>query len=157
MNFEMLGNSLPHLHTHVVPRYLDDGEPGQPPHFMRIVNQTKRRSPTISTQRTSLPFARSSTTRPHRDPPQPETHRILAAVRKVAVVLACVLALALTSSSAIWPMPRPRRRERDRIGHARCSLRNARVPTTTIFLPNITKMLGGPSAGDASSSCRTSA
>jgi len=36
MNFEMLGNSLPHLHTHVVPRYLNDGEPGQPPHFMRI-------------------------------------------------------------------------------------------------------------------------
>jgi hypothetical protein len=22
-------------HTHVVPRYLDDGEPGHPPHFMR--------------------------------------------------------------------------------------------------------------------------
>jgi predicted kinase/diadenosine tetraphosphate (Ap4A) HIT family hydrolase len=36
MNFEMLGNSLPHLHTHVVPRYLDDGEPGHPSHFMRI-------------------------------------------------------------------------------------------------------------------------
>jgi predicted kinase/diadenosine tetraphosphate (Ap4A) HIT family hydrolase len=36
MNFEMLGNSLPHLHTHVVPRYLNDGEPGHPPHFMRI-------------------------------------------------------------------------------------------------------------------------
>jgi len=35
MNFEMLGNSLPHLHTHVVPRYLDDGEPGHPAHFMR--------------------------------------------------------------------------------------------------------------------------
>jgi diadenosine tetraphosphate (Ap4A) HIT family hydrolase len=36
MNFEMLGNSLPHLHTHVVPRHLDDGEPGHPAHFMRI-------------------------------------------------------------------------------------------------------------------------
>jgi len=36
MNFEMLGNSLPHLHTHVVPRYVDDGEPGHPAHFMRI-------------------------------------------------------------------------------------------------------------------------
>ena len=35
MNLEMLGNSLPHLHTHVVPRYLDDGEPGHPAHFMR--------------------------------------------------------------------------------------------------------------------------
>ncbi len=36
MNLELLGNSLPHLHTHVVPRYLDDGEPGHPAHFMRI-------------------------------------------------------------------------------------------------------------------------
>ena len=35
LNFEMLGNSLPHLHTHVVPRYLDDGEPGHPARFMR--------------------------------------------------------------------------------------------------------------------------
>ena len=35
MNFEMLGNSLPHLHTHVVPRYLDDGAPGSPPRFMK--------------------------------------------------------------------------------------------------------------------------
>ncbi|HUG07011.1 MAG TPA: HIT domain-containing protein, partial [Candidatus Limnocylindria bacterium] len=35
MNFQMLGNSLPHLHTHVVPRYPDDGEPGHPAHFMR--------------------------------------------------------------------------------------------------------------------------
>jgi diadenosine tetraphosphate (Ap4A) HIT family hydrolase len=35
MNLEMLGNSLPHLHTHVIPRYPDDGEPGHPAHFMR--------------------------------------------------------------------------------------------------------------------------
>ena len=35
MNIEMLGNSLPHLHTHLVPRYLDDGEPGHPAHMMR--------------------------------------------------------------------------------------------------------------------------
>ena len=35
MNFEMLGNSLPHLHTHVIPRYLDDGSPGHPALFMR--------------------------------------------------------------------------------------------------------------------------
>jgi len=30
MNYEMLGNSLPHLHTHLVPRYLDDPAPGRP-------------------------------------------------------------------------------------------------------------------------------
>lgn len=35
LNLEMLGNSLPHLHTHVVPRYSDDGSPGHPPLFMR--------------------------------------------------------------------------------------------------------------------------
>ncbi len=35
VNIEMLGNSLPHLHTHVIPRYLDDGSPGHPALFMR--------------------------------------------------------------------------------------------------------------------------
>lgn len=35
LNLEMLGNSLPHLHTHVVPRYLDDGAPGRPPRFLK--------------------------------------------------------------------------------------------------------------------------
>jgi len=45
MNFEMLGNSLPHLHTHVVPRYLDDGEPGHPAHFMRTDLQDDRKIP----------------------------------------------------------------------------------------------------------------
>src|SRR6266496_2703705 len=30
MNYETLGNSLPHLHTHLVPRYLDDPAPGRP-------------------------------------------------------------------------------------------------------------------------------
>ncbi len=31
MNFLTLGNAVPHLHTHLVPRYLDDGAPGRPP------------------------------------------------------------------------------------------------------------------------------
>lgn len=43
MNFEMLGNSLPHLHTHLVPRYLDDGSPGHPPLFMRRAENDHRR------------------------------------------------------------------------------------------------------------------
>jgi diadenosine tetraphosphate (Ap4A) HIT family hydrolase len=30
LNYELLGNSLPHLHTHVVPRYADDTRPGWP-------------------------------------------------------------------------------------------------------------------------------
>ena len=30
MNYETLGNSMPHLHTHLVPRYLADPRPGQP-------------------------------------------------------------------------------------------------------------------------------
>jgi diadenosine tetraphosphate (Ap4A) HIT family hydrolase len=30
MNLMMLGNWVPHLHTHVVPRYLDDPAPGGP-------------------------------------------------------------------------------------------------------------------------------
>ena len=30
LNFETLGNSLPHLHTHVLPRYADDPRPGWP-------------------------------------------------------------------------------------------------------------------------------
>jgi diadenosine tetraphosphate (Ap4A) HIT family hydrolase len=33
MNYETLGNSMPHLHTHVMPRYADDPRPGWPfPH-----------------------------------------------------------------------------------------------------------------------------
>jgi diadenosine tetraphosphate (Ap4A) HIT family hydrolase len=35
LNVEMLGNSLPHLHTHVIPRYQQDGSPGHPALFMR--------------------------------------------------------------------------------------------------------------------------
>jgi len=30
MNYETLGNSLPHLHTHLIPRYQADPRPGQP-------------------------------------------------------------------------------------------------------------------------------
>ena len=30
VNYDLLGNSLPHLHTHVMPRYADDPRPGWP-------------------------------------------------------------------------------------------------------------------------------
>lgn len=30
LNYDLLGNSLPHLHAHVVPRYADDPRPGWP-------------------------------------------------------------------------------------------------------------------------------
>ncbi len=30
MNYDLLGNSVPHLHTHIVPRYEDDPKPGWP-------------------------------------------------------------------------------------------------------------------------------
>lgn len=30
MNYNVLGNHVPHLHTHVVPRYADDPRPGWP-------------------------------------------------------------------------------------------------------------------------------
>ena len=30
MNYETLGNSVPHLHTHLVPRYTADPRPGEP-------------------------------------------------------------------------------------------------------------------------------
>ncbi|MFI6998758.1 HIT family protein [Nocardia sp. NPDC050175] len=30
MNYETLGNSVPHLHTHLVPRYIKDPAPGRP-------------------------------------------------------------------------------------------------------------------------------
>ena len=30
LNYDVLGNMLPHLHTHVIPRYADDPKPGWP-------------------------------------------------------------------------------------------------------------------------------
>jgi diadenosine tetraphosphate (Ap4A) HIT family hydrolase len=30
LNYDLLGNSLPHLHTHLMPRYADDPRPGWP-------------------------------------------------------------------------------------------------------------------------------
>jgi diadenosine tetraphosphate (Ap4A) HIT family hydrolase len=30
LNYEVLGNGVPHLHAHIVPRYVDDVAPGRP-------------------------------------------------------------------------------------------------------------------------------
>ena len=43
MNYETLGNSLPHLHTHLVPRFFEDPRPGQP--FPLTAQQPRGRIP----------------------------------------------------------------------------------------------------------------
>jgi diadenosine tetraphosphate (Ap4A) HIT family hydrolase len=35
MNFDILGNTVPHLHTHILPRYREDGSPMAPSRLMR--------------------------------------------------------------------------------------------------------------------------
>ncbi len=35
LNFDILGNTVPHLHTHILPRYADDGAPMEPARLMR--------------------------------------------------------------------------------------------------------------------------
>jgi len=34
LNLLLLGNAMPHLHAHIVPRYRDDSDAGGPPRFM---------------------------------------------------------------------------------------------------------------------------
>lgn len=36
LNFLTLGNEVPHLHVHIVPRYVTDPDPGRPPRFMMV-------------------------------------------------------------------------------------------------------------------------
>ena len=36
VNYDLLGNTLPHLHTHLVPRYADDPKPGWPFPFPEV-------------------------------------------------------------------------------------------------------------------------
>ena len=43
MNYETLGNSVPHLHTHLLPRFTDDPRPGQP--FPLSAQQPDRQIP----------------------------------------------------------------------------------------------------------------
>ena len=41
INIAMLGNLVPHLHCHVIPRYFDDTEWGAPPQFRTPSERTK--------------------------------------------------------------------------------------------------------------------
>ena len=47
MNYELLGNELPHIHWHLVPRRADDPAPGRPvwthPHQTRILSPDEQR------------------------------------------------------------------------------------------------------------------
>ncbi len=36
LNLLALGNAVPHLHVHIVPRYVTDDHPGKPPRFMMV-------------------------------------------------------------------------------------------------------------------------
>jgi diadenosine tetraphosphate (Ap4A) HIT family hydrolase len=47
MNYETLGNSLPHLHTHLIPRYVEDPAPGRP---FPLLSQTGSRSEVLPEQ-----------------------------------------------------------------------------------------------------------
>ncbi|MBZ0289592.1 MAG: HIT family protein [Anaerolineae bacterium] len=42
MNFQILGNALPHLHCHIIPRYYGDDAPGMP---LNAMQHQKRLSP----------------------------------------------------------------------------------------------------------------
>jgi diadenosine tetraphosphate (Ap4A) HIT family hydrolase len=42
MNYQLLGNSVPHLHVHVVARYLDDPAPGKPlPWEPKVIDESE--------------------------------------------------------------------------------------------------------------------
>jgi diadenosine tetraphosphate (Ap4A) HIT family hydrolase len=42
MNFQLLGNAVPHLHVHLVPRYYGDAAPAQPINpDMQVVHLTR--------------------------------------------------------------------------------------------------------------------
>lgn len=45
LNFDILGNTVPHLHTHIIPRYRDDGSPMEPARLMRGTVADDRRLP----------------------------------------------------------------------------------------------------------------
>ena len=54
LNYMTLGNFLPHLHTHVVPRYRDDPAPGGPIEWPQIFSADPVPEPELHRQAASL-------------------------------------------------------------------------------------------------------
>jgi diadenosine tetraphosphate (Ap4A) HIT family hydrolase len=54
LNYMTLGNTLPHLHTHVVPRYRDDPAPGGPIEWAQIFSADPVPEPELHRQAASL-------------------------------------------------------------------------------------------------------
>lgn len=55
MNYETLGNTLPHLHTHLIPRYLIDPAPGDPfPLLAQNGNEVRFMDEQVETEASAL-------------------------------------------------------------------------------------------------------
>ena len=54
LNLSMLGNSLPHLHTHIIPRYADDEAPGRPPVMSASGDEARRPEQDIAREAAAL-------------------------------------------------------------------------------------------------------
>jgi len=54
LNYLTLGNTVPHLHTHVVPRYRHDPEPGGPLAWSQIVSDEPADQDDLQAQATEL-------------------------------------------------------------------------------------------------------
>jgi diadenosine tetraphosphate (Ap4A) HIT family hydrolase len=69
LNLQILGNAVPHLHTHVVPRYLDDPEPERPPAFASAETEElneERYVAEVEALAAAIADAGSNTTEEHR-------------------------------------------------------------------------------------------
>ncbi|MEU0790927.1 HIT family protein [Amycolatopsis sp. NPDC005961] len=47
MNYETLGNSVPHLHTHLPPRFVEDPAPGRPFPLLPLSGEEARIDPAV--------------------------------------------------------------------------------------------------------------
>ncbi|NJC66516.1 HIT domain-containing protein [Planosporangium flavigriseum] len=65
MNYQTLGNSVPHLHMHLLPRFVEDSAPGAPSRSCPKKTRSDT-SPTSSSKSRQRPSGRSSSNRPPR-------------------------------------------------------------------------------------------